>query len=812
MKKTMKMRALFFSMVLVLLCVTIVPTVNAGEKWYDNQVEESEADIIASIMADKTEVRPGDEITVTFSVDKMPDNGLGLKAINARIAYDPTKLTILQTVDEYDYPCDYIVPGDLGEDMGLRLGTAGTVTDAEAGYVPGVDYAHKVIGIGKANEYPSKNPGTLLEIKFKVNEGATGNLGMFIYPIKPNGEEGLDIYSGFNAAGAYRNESGIFETNVEDTYYLNYNIDEVEVVNPTTKVYFDGIKSVTLDTVENTSKDVSKNVVIVPEGATDADTITWRSDNEKVATVSNGIITAVGKGTANIIVTVGNHSATLPVTVTVPVTGVEFDGVDEVNLDLTTNPKYDLSGHVKLSPTDAEAAGYNWKSDNTEVATVDENGVVTAVGKGTANITVEVSNHEATIPVNVKASVGSVSFDPDLKEVVLDTKVDTTEELKDYLVFTPEDPDYTNMSWTSSDPNVATVDNNGKVTAVGNGNAIITVNVDGKTATIPVSVTVPLESITVEKSEVTLYKNESVDVKVTANPDGAKWKKLDASIKSGDDFAYAEETQEGVKITGLAEGTSVVTVAANDGDTPELVKEITVNVKENRITSVDVTAENDDEILRGNTKQLKTSYEVEEPGRETTDDKKVTWTSSDEEVATVDENGVVTGLKDGKATITATIAGKSDTYEVTVKEVHVEGIVISDETIENLQNAQPVVGDTIEIPFTVNPEDCTDVEEEILEFVKTQFDEEMVDVTVSYDEETKTGTISVTTKKAGTTEVTVEAGEETYVMSFNVTEPVTETPDEEEAPETADMPVVAMTIIMTLSIAGIVASRKMLVK
>ena len=811
MKKTLKMRALFFSMVLVLLCVTVVPTVNAGEKWYDNQVEESEADIIASIMADKTEVRPGDEITVTFNVDKMPDNGLGLKAINARIAYDPTKLTILQTVDEYDYPCDYIVPGDLGEDMGLRLGTAGTVTDTPANEVPNVDYAHKVIGISQANAYTSRNPGTLLEIKFRVNEGATGNLGMFIYPIKPNNEDGLDKFSGFNAAGAYRNESGIFETNVEDTYYLNYNIDEVEIVNPATDVYFEGITSLTLDTVENTSKDLSKNVVIVPNDATDGDTMFWDTEDHDVATVNNGIVTAVGKGTTNVIVKVGNCIAKLPVTVTVPVTGVEFDGIDEVNLDLTTNPKYDLSGHVKLLPADAEAAGYNWKSDNPEVATVDNNGVVTAVGKGTANITVEVSNHEATIPVNVKASVGSVSFDPDLKEVVLDTKVDTTEELKDYLVFTPEDPDYTNMTWTSSDEKVATVDENGVVTAVGNGNAIITVNVDGKTATIPVSVTVPLENITVEKSEVTLYKNESVDVKVTANPDGAKWRTLKASIKSGDDFAYAEETEEGVKITGLAEGTSVVTVAANDGDTPELVKEITVNVKENRITSVDVTAENDDEILRGNTKQLKTSYEVEEPDRETTDDTKVTWASSDEEVATVDENGVVTGLKDGKATITATIAGKSDTYEVTVKEVHVEGIVISDETIENLQNSQPVVGDTIEIPFTVNPEDCTDIEEEILEFVKTQFDEEMVDVTVSYDEETKTGTISITTKKAGTTEVTVEAGEETYVMSFNVTEPVTETP-EEEAPETADMPVVAMTIIMTLSIAGIVASRKILAK
>lgn len=84
MKKTLKMKALFFSMILSLLCVTVVPTVNAGEKWYDNQVEEDEADIVASIMADKTEVRPGDELTVTFKVDKMPDNNEGVKAINAK--------------------------------------------------------------------------------------------------------------------------------------------------------------------------------------------------------------------------------------------------------------------------------------------------------------------------------------------------------------------------------------------------------------------------------------------------------------------------------------------------------------------------------------------------------------------------------------------------------------------------------------------------------------------------------------------------------------------------------------------------------
>ena len=811
MKKTLKMKALFFSMILSLLCVTVVPTVNAGEKWYDNQVEEDEADIVASIMADKTEVRPGDELTVTFKVDKMPDNNEGVKAINARIAYDPTKLTIQQTDDGRGHTVPYIVPGVLGDELGIELGTAGTVTDVEADKVPNVDYAHKLIGIGNAVATPAITLGTVVEIKFTVNEGATGNLGMFMYPIKPNTEEGLDKFSGFNAAGAiYDNDLNMYKTDLSSTYYLNYNVDEVEVVNPATNVYFDR-SSITLDTEVKTSENLSQYVVIVPEDSTDNDPLEWdwNSDNTEVATVDNGIVTAVGKGTANITVTIGNCTATIPVTVTVPVTGVEFEGLTSVDLDLTTKPQMSIKDYVKVSPENAEVTAYNWRSDNEKVATVDNNGVVTAVGKGTANIIVEVSDHEATIPVNVKASVGSVSFD--VPNVVLDTKTETQYKLKDHIVFDPEGAEYTEITWKSSDDKVATVDDDGNVTAVGNGDATITVTVDGKSATIPVSVTVPLESITIEDDNVTVYKNKEVNVKVTANPDGAKWRTLDPSIKSGGEYANAEETEDGVKITGLAEGTAVVTVAANDGTTPELVKEITVQVKENRITSVDVTAENDEDLLRGATKQLKTSYEVEEPGVETTDETKVSWESSDTEVATVDGNGVVTGIKEGKATITATIAGKSDTYEVTVKEVHAEGIVISDETIENLQNAQPVVGDTLEIPFTVNPEDCTDIEEEILEFVKTQFDEEMVDVTVSYDQETKTGTISVTTKKAGTTEVTVEAGEETYVMSFNVTEPVVETP-EEEAPETGDMPVVAMAIIMTLSIVGIVASRKLLVK
>ena len=222
MKKKYLILSLIIIVIITFIVVGVIFLINKNDKNAVDDIDYSEYDVVASIMADKTEVSPGDELTVTLSIDKMPDNGLGIRGINARIAYDPTKLTIEKTTDQFGFECDYIVPGNLGEDMAMHVGSAGIVTDVEAGYVPNKDYAHKVIGIGVINDYTSTILGKVVEIKFRVNEGATGNLRMFIYPDEPK-------FSGFNVVGVYIDEDGIMVSDLETTCYINSNIENVYV-------------------------------------------------------------------------------------------------------------------------------------------------------------------------------------------------------------------------------------------------------------------------------------------------------------------------------------------------------------------------------------------------------------------------------------------------------------------------------------------------------------------------------------------------------------------------------------------------------
>ena len=222
MKKKYLILSLIIIVIITFIVVGVIFLINKNDKNAVDDIDYSEYDVVASIMADKTEVSPGDELTVTLSIDKMPDNGLGIRGINSRIAYDPTKLTIEKTTDQFGFECDYIVPGNLGEDMAMHVGSAGIVTDVEAGYVPNKDYAHKVIGIGVINDYTSTILGKVVEIKFRVNEGATGNLRMFIYPDEPK-------FSGFNVVGVYIDDDGIMMSDLETTCYINSNIENVHV-------------------------------------------------------------------------------------------------------------------------------------------------------------------------------------------------------------------------------------------------------------------------------------------------------------------------------------------------------------------------------------------------------------------------------------------------------------------------------------------------------------------------------------------------------------------------------------------------------
>ena len=142
-----------------------------------------------------------------------------------------------------------------------------------------------------------------------------------------------------------------------------------------------------------------------------------------------------------------------------------------------------------MSPSDATDKTVSWKSSNTSVATVDQNGKVTAVNAGSAVITVTTNDGSktATCKVTVVIPVTSVSLNK--------TELTIEKGKSETLTATVSPSDATNkaVTWQSSNNSIATVDQNGKVTAKELGNVTITVTTkDGsKTATCSVTVKRP---------------------------------------------------------------------------------------------------------------------------------------------------------------------------------------------------------------------------------------------------------------------------------------------------------------------------------
>ncbi len=215
---------------------------------------------------------------------------------------------------------------------------------------------------------------------------------------------------------------------------------------------------------------------IEPDDATDK-TVTWTSSNAEVATVDDGVITALKVGSATITARAGDKSASCAVTVeATPVSDVT---VDPTQVTLKAGQSATLSATV--SPDDATDKTVVWTSSNTEVATV-AYGVVTARKVGTATITAKACDKSATCAVTVEATpVSGVTVEPTL----LTLKAGQTATLS--AAVSPDDATDKTVIWTSSNAEVATVDD-GVITALKVGSATITAKAGDKSATCAVTV------------------------------------------------------------------------------------------------------------------------------------------------------------------------------------------------------------------------------------------------------------------------------------------------------------------------------------
>ena len=222
---------------------------------------------------------------------------------------------------------------------------------------------------------------------------------------------------------------------------------------------------------------------VLPENATDK-TVTWTSDTPAVATVADGVVTAVAEGTAKITAKAGDASVLCTVTVKKKVIAVESVTLDKTTLDLTVGGTATLTATVK--PDNATDKTVTWSCDNTAVATVAD-GVVTAVAEGTAKVTAHAGEASAVCTVTVKADVVKVT-EVTINEADFSLAIGETKTLT--VTVKPENASDKSVTWTSDQPGIASVSADGVVTGVAAGNAKITVKANGGDVSDFVNVTV----------------------------------------------------------------------------------------------------------------------------------------------------------------------------------------------------------------------------------------------------------------------------------------------------------------------------------
>ena len=446
------------------------------------------------------------------------------------------------------------------------------------------------------------------------------------------------------------------------------------------------VSGVTLDKTSASLK-VGDNVkltpTVLPNNATNK-AVTWATSDSNVATVNDGLVSAIKSGSATITVTTvdGNKKATCTITVIQPVSGVVLDKQSHT---LNVGENFTLTATV--NPVDADNKEVTWSSSNTSVATVN-NGVVTAVKAGTTTITVKTvdGNKEASCVVTVLQPVTGVTLDSNTLALL------TGEHTTLVATVLPADASNKAVTWASSNTNVATVNAEGKVVAVGPGSATVTVTtVDGsKTSTCTVTVTQPVTSVTLNKQETTIVAGETESLVATVNPSNASNKQV---TWTSSNESVATVNQNGL-VTAKGLGSAVITVTTVDGNKTATCTVTVIRLVES--VSLDKTT---------HTMDINTKYTLVAtvlPADAT--NKQVTWTSSNSDVVTVN-NGEVTAVGKGSAVITVTTVDGNKTATCTIRVlVPVTGVTLDKE------EATLETNKTLELVATVLPTNATNKE------------------------------------------------------------------------------------------------------
>lgn len=424
---------------------------------------------------------------------------------------------------------------------------------------------------------------------------------------------------------------------------------------------------------------ITLKATVSPDNAGNKE-VEWSSSDSTIASVdNNGVVTGHKAGTATITVKTkdGGKTATCKVTVTDKVVAVTEVKLDKTTAEMKVGDTLTLTATV--TPDNATNKKVTWKSDKTDIADVDANGKVTAKAKGTATITVTTEDGGKTakcvVTVDEKAPETVPVTGITLDKTELTLKVGETYQLKHTL--NPENATNKNVTWSGN--NYVNVTGQGLVTAkkvTGDNPVDITVTTQEGNFTATCKVTVTAADKTELETAITEAESAKTDIAVSTDGSDVEPTKKWVTQSEMDSFDNAITDAETVKNNNNATAEQITeAITALNGAKEAFVKAQKAGTKETVVKVDSVTLNNSSLTLTVDETATLTATVTPENAT----NKEIKWESNNQSIATVDENGTVTAVGEGTATITATADGVKAECTVTVNKAKptVTGVVIN---------------------------------------------------------------------------------------------------------------------------------------
>ena len=324
-------------------------------------------------------------------------------------------------------------------------------------------------------------------------------------------------------------------------------------------------QSITLEVGES-----SQLVADVLSASIDNPIVSWHSDDSGIAAVNDdGYVTALSEGETNIVAIYRQNGIpyTTSCNVVVTSTKVEIESIDIVQEDISLRKGGSVLLQIAVTPEDAMVDSLTFTSDDTNIATVSDEGRINAINVGTTTITVKTSDNQFSDSVTIKVTEsGTTVVNPvSLQLIGLENGVSVGTSSRVAYIISPSNAT-TSLTWSSSDPSIATVNNEGVVKGVKAGTCTIMASTSNN---ISSSLQITVSSNVVAVSRITINGDTSINMQTgwtklldyTISPSNATNKNV-TFTSSNSSVVFVDSN--GI-IAALGSGTAVVTITTEDG-------------------------------------------------------------------------------------------------------------------------------------------------------------------------------------------------------------------------------------------------------